>query len=123
MDFPDKPTLPVLSTFNGWLKADPAVFDNHLVAVRNEEIVGVCTLVAVGSALYNEVTGVNPEHQNQGLATGLLIEAIRQARNDSYRRVTTYVRDHNAAMLGVIKKLGFAQERGRILFQKTFSGD
>lgn len=121
MDLPDKPRLPVLSTFNGWLEADPTVFDNHLVVVRNEEIVGLCTLVAVGPALYNEVTGVIPECQNQGVATALLIEAIRQARNNSYQRVTTYVRDHNAAMLGITKKLGFAQERGRILFQKTFS--
>lgn len=121
MELPDKPTLPVLSTFNAWVEANPTIFDNHLIATRNDEIVGVCTLVPVGSAFYNEVTGVIHEYQNQGLAKGLLVRAIQEARDNSYRQVTTYVRDHNTSMIAITKKLGFAQERGRILFQKVFS--
>lgn len=120
MELPDNPNLPVLSEIKSALQADPAVFGDYIVAHREEEFVGICTLAPAGDAFYNEVTGVSPEYRNQGIATGLFIKAIELARANFLSRIRNDVLDRNKSMLVVMKKLGFLQEYANILFQKKF---
>lgn len=118
MDLPDKPTLPALSDFNKAFELNPTVFDEHVIALQSGEFIGICTLVPVKLGFYNEVFGVSPEYQNQGIAKGLLLKGIDQARIKSKSSITIYIRDRNTTMLNLVSKLGFVQERGRMLYQK-----
>lgn len=82
----------------------------YLVAVLDEEVVGMCGLINIlGEGDVNNVA-VSEAYRGQGIALCMLSELIRQGEDAGVQEFTLEVRVSNTAAIHVYEKLGFVSE-------------
>jgi GNAT superfamily N-acetyltransferase len=69
--------------------------------------------------LIQKVTGVRSEYRGRGIALALKLETIAFAQRRGLEEIRTGVESNNSSMLAINARLGFVQEPGLILFEKT----
>lgn len=91
----------------------------YMVAVDNEEIVGVCGLVT--SFDEGEVLNVSvrKEYRKQGIAYEMLQRLMEEAYTKGIRHFTLEVREGNVAARSLYEKLGFVCEGIRPNFYRS----
>lgn len=86
--------------------------DAYLIAVKDEEYVGVTMLKASGASgdLHTGLTGVKRAYRRQGIALALKVRAIAWAKENGYARIKTWNEANNRGMLGINARLGFVRQ-------------
>jgi ribosomal protein S18 acetylase RimI-like enzyme len=86
------------------------------VAVRDEQVIGFCSVIASRDADAASGTGevpaiyVAPEHWRSGAGRALLCTSIATARHRGYRALTLWVLGSNARARAFYERLGLAPD-------------
>ena len=83
-----------------------------LLAVNEQEGLGLCHGLPISSGIYNEFTAMVPAARGQGLARALKLELIRRARAAGVGLMRTNNHAANLPMLSVNRRLGFVARTG-----------
>ncbi|MBZ0282827.1 MAG: GNAT family N-acetyltransferase [Anaerolineae bacterium] len=98
--------------------------DGQILAADGDTYVG---LSAVGyykesNSAYNMMTGIMPSHRGKGIAQALKLRSIQAAKNWGADFIRTNNDSHNAPMLAINRKLGYAPQPGVYQLSKVLEG-
>jgi predicted GNAT family N-acyltransferase len=85
----------------------------HLVAVRDERVVGTCRLLISGRVVQFSRLAVDPAARREGIATRLLAEADREARAGGAQRIVLHAQTY---ALPLYTNAGY-EARGRVFVE------
>jgi GNAT superfamily N-acetyltransferase len=91
----------------------------QLVAVAGGRWVGLCA-VRLRPELhdaYNLMTGVMKDYRGRGIALALKLHAIRYAKENGAKRISTHNDSMNAPMLALNRRLGYKPHPGKFLLR------
>lgn len=77
------------------------------VAVNNDEILGYCGLYCVLNEANITNVAVKRDVRNKGIAYGMLVSLLEQAKEKGIEAVTLEVRKSNGAAIHLYEQLGF----------------
>jgi GNAT superfamily N-acetyltransferase len=97
---------------------DPAFrTDGVLIAVHEDQWIGLAIVQEKDGKAFNQTTGVLPEYRGRGIASGLKAHSIEWARSIGANTIRTYNHSTNEAMLAINRKLGYVPEPGWTCYQ------
>lgn len=95
--------------------------DACFIAIKGGEFIGYLKLIEGDGDFSTDMTGVLASYRGQGIATLLKLYSIHYALAHGPRRISTQNDLVNQAMLGLNKKLGFAEIGADLRFVKTMA--
>ncbi|MXY49064.1 MAG: GNAT family N-acetyltransferase [Gemmatimonadetes bacterium] len=100
----------------GWYRPD-----GQLLAADGDRWVGICAvrLYPEVRQAFNVHTGVIRSYRRRNIALALKLAAIRYARSQGARSISTHNDSTNSPMLALNRKLGYVPEPGRYTLRKT----
>ena len=102
----------------GWYRPE-----GQLLAADGDRWVGICAVRLYPDArqAFNVHTGVIPAYRKRHIALALKLAAIRYARNQGARSLSTHNDSMNGPMLALNRKLGYIPEPGRYTLRGTMT--
>ncbi|MXW04734.1 MAG: GNAT family N-acetyltransferase [Gemmatimonadetes bacterium] len=103
---------------SGWYSPD-----GQLLAADGDRWVGICAVRLYPEAhqAFNVHTGVIRSYRRRRIALALKLAAIRYARSQGARSLSTHNDSTNSPMLVLNRKLGYVPEPGRYTLRKTMA--
>lgn len=97
--------------------------DGQLIAADGDRWVGICAVRLYPDArqAFNVHTGVIPAYRMRHIAQALKLAAIRYARNQGARSLSTHNDSTNGPMLALNRKLGYVPAPGRYTLRGTMT--
>ncbi len=97
--------------------------DGQLLAADGDRWVGICAVRLYPDAClaFNVHTGVIRAYRKRHVAVALKLAAIRYARNQGARSLSTHNDSMNGPMLALNRKLGYVPEPGRYTLRGTMT--
>lgn len=94
--------------------------DCIIVAAIGDRLAGLLEMIPMGGsdAFYVAYTGVDREFRGRRIAQALTLLAVQTARRYGARRIWTNNDSHNAPMLALNRKLGFAPAPGLFVIRR-----
>ena len=101
---------------SGWYRPD-----GQLLAADDDRWVGICAVRLYPEArkAFNVHTGVIRSYRRRRIAMTLKLAAMRYARSQGARSISTHNDSKNSPMLALNRKLGYVPEPGRYTLRKT----